>query len=258
MLFKLSTFALVGVAGLVSFAGQTQATPPDITFLCDKAPEVCTNMCWATRCASPTFPQTLTFDFPDEVKKEERRKSAGCEKGNKCNKGKSGTGHRGDGYESCDEYPFASTKEADQGHQVSRCVPGTQNSYQGGKLSGLQKKWKKEGKTTFLIGFGNPGSSGVNYCNNEPCKNDGWEVQDGKVSKREAPPLFRYYRTRAGMILASLAPIDFPSNFTREFHEQDKVDESFYVWTDVDADIGEQRLIHDTVMEELPWDHFLN
>lgn len=257
MLFKLFTLSLAGVAALVLFAGQTQAAPPDLIFMCDQAPEVCTNMCWATRCASPTFPQQLTFDFPDDAKEKVRRKSAGCQKGNKCNKGKSGIGHRGDGYESCDEYPFASTKEADRGKQVSRCVPGRENSYQGGKIQGLQRKWKKEGKTSFLIGFGNPGAKGVKYCNNQACKNDGWEVQDGKLSKRDEQPLFKYYRTRAGLTLASLESVEVPSNFTREVHEEEDVDKTFHMWTEANED-GEQRMVQDTVEEELPWDHFLN
>ncbi|EJP62977.1 hypothetical protein CRV24_009596 [Beauveria bassiana] len=257
MIFKLSTLSLVGIVGLTTFVGHAQAAPPDLIFDCSRAPEVCTNMCWAVRCANPVFPVALTFDWPDKAKEDARRKSAGCQKGNKCNKGKTGPGHRGTGYESCDEYPFASTKEADRGHQVSRCVPGKENSYQGGKLSGLQKRWKKEGKTGFKIGFGNPGAKGVKFCQNQACKNDGWQVQDGKISKRDEQPLFKYYRTRADMVFASLEPVSIPSNFTREFREADKVDETFYVWTEVDED-GEQRLIQDTVVEELAWDHFLN
>ncbi|OAR02997.1 hypothetical protein LLEC1_03839 [Akanthomyces lecanii] len=259
MRFQFSTLSFAGLVCLSSLAGHVQATPPDLSFLCDKMPEVCTNMCWAVRCASPTFPQTLTFDFPTDKTKDARRTKAGCNPhGNKCGTKNSGPGHRGPPNTSCDEYPFASVKEADGGPQVSRCVPGPENSRQGQALSTLQKKWKKEGKTRFLIGFGNPGSTGVRYCNNEPCTADGFEVQDGKVAKRDAQqPMFRYYRTRAGMVLASIDKVDFPSNFTRMQHEADVVDGGFELWTEVDEEFGELRYVEDTVMEELSWDHFL-
>lgn len=143
--------------------------------------------------------------------------------------------------------------------QVSRCVPITQNSRQGQAIGNLQKKWKAAGKTSFLIGFGNPGANGVNYCNNQACINDGFEVQNKKLSKRDVEhPVFKYYRTRAGMILGSIDMVEYPSNYTRLNHEAEALDDSFAVWTEVDDENGEMRFVEDTVVEELPWDFFLH
>lgn len=103
---------------LAQFAQQALATPPDVTLLCDTDfPEICENMCWAIRCGNPNFPQRLTFDSPSKEKKKERRDAAGCGRPNRYNSSNQGKpGFRGGGKISCDEYPFASTKEADQGH----------------------------------------------------------------------------------------------------------------------------------------------
>lgn len=72
----------------------------------------------------PRFGVTLNWDRPDKTTKRRRRRSAGCAPNpNRCSTKKGyPPGH------SCDEYPFASTKEADQGGQVNRCVPAGQNS----------------------------------------------------------------------------------------------------------------------------------
>jgi hypothetical protein len=90
-------------------------------------------MCWAVRCANPTFTQYLTWDEPDAAKTKDRRNSAGCQPGgNKCGVNSKSPLHRPDAggvvYNSCDEYPFASTSDADAGSQVSRCVPKVENS----------------------------------------------------------------------------------------------------------------------------------
>ncbi|KAG5986148.1 hypothetical protein E4U43_005642 [Claviceps pusilla] len=219
------TLLLTGLAW-VATVSQVAESRPDITFLCNRMPEVCTNMCWAVRCASPKFPQTLNWDNPSEDTKNKRRKSAGCQKGNKCNKGKKGPGHRGGKYTSCDEYPFATTSNSKfpNGHQVSRCVPPVENSRQGKALQTVYGRFKKKGfkSHSLQIAFGNPGARGVKYCNNQSCKNDGFQVQDGKIKKREEDPVFKFYRTSSGMILGSLTKIDTPSNFTREVDEQEQ------------------------------------
>ncbi|KAK5991703.1 hypothetical protein PT974_07736 [Cladobotryum mycophilum] len=217
---------------LIASVPQATAAPPDLTFLCNNIPEICTNMCWAVRCANPTFPQGLTFDFPPKSTKDARRKAAGCGRDNKCSpKGSGQTGHRGPPNVSCDEYPFASTKEADSGQQVSRCVPVAEQNSQGGSLSSQQQKWKKENKTYFTIGFGNPGNS--KYCNNEACDNDGFQVQDGKATKRSAnDPVFRYYRTISGMTIASLDDIEMHSNFTRQADAEEVLVDGTETWTE--------------------------
>ncbi|KAG6007365.1 hypothetical protein E4U21_006069 [Claviceps maximensis] len=258
------------------------ATPPDLTILCDQAPEICTNMCWAVRCADPSFSQFLTFDFPNRTTLGHRRRAAcGSGRGGMCSaddgNGRGGRrrrqqeGYRGPPYTSCNEYPFASTSDAaDAQHVVTRCVPASEQKYQQARVSALQRRWKDEGKTSFLINFGNPG--GVRYCNNDACTNDGFEVQQhggGGGGREEAKrvaakgPLFRYYRTSAGTVLATMGHMDLRSNFTREMAPGETLDASFDSWTehvhvDVDVDMhdGEMRMVQDTIVQELPWDHF--
>lgn len=247
--------ALIGTAVLSTLVGNAFAAPPDVTFLCDTDfPEICQNMCWATRCASPTFSKSLTFDDPSSSKKRERRKSAGCGSGNRCGDSKK-DGYRGPPNTSCDEYPFASTSEADQGHQVSRCVPPSEQDKQGGKLSATKTKVRKEGRSDFLINFGNPGNT--QFCDNSPCKNDGYQVQDGQVkSKRSEPPMFKYYTTSSGIILGSLDTMEIGSNFTRALGSQEKTQGHLDNWVE-SVEEGDFRMTDDAVLEELPWDHFL-
>lgn len=236
---------------------QVTAKPPDVTFDCKKMPEVCTNMCWAVRCASPRFPQTLNWDNPSKDTASKRRKSAGCQKGNKCNKGKKGPGHRGGVYTSCDEYPFASTSNSvfPNGHQVSRCVPPAENSRQGNALKVAYGRFRRQGFTShsLKIAFGNPGSRGVKYCTNQRCKNDGFEVQDGMIKKRAEEPLFKFYKTSSGMVLGSLTTIDTPSNFTREVGEEEQVAAQFEAWRET-VDGEEVHVMSDVVLEEMPFD----
>ncbi|GAB0138495.1 hypothetical protein EsDP_00006730 [Epichloe bromicola] len=244
-------------AGLAWMATNPQltASAQDVTFNCTRMPEVCTNMCWAVRCASPTFPQTLNWDDPSEDTASKRRKSAGCQKGNKCNKGKKGPGHRGGVYTSCDEYPFASTSDSvfPNGHQVSRCVPPVENSRQGGTLSVVYNRFRAMGfrSHTLQIAFAEPQSPGVNYCANQPCVNDGFEVQDGMIKKRAEEPLFKFYKTSSGIVLGSLTTIDTPSNFTREVGEEEQVAAGFEAWRET-VDGKEVHVMSDVVLEEMP------
>ncbi|TDZ19771.1 hypothetical protein Cob_v007115 [Colletotrichum orbiculare MAFF 240422] len=243
---------------LLAAVPRVAAAAPDVTFLCNRMPEVCTNMCWAVRCASPKFPTRLTWDNPNSQTEKDRRKSAGCGSNNKCGvRGKGKPGHRGGINNSCDEYPFASTSQSktSNGHQVSRCVPGSQNSSQGGKLSGLYNGFKKKGYKTrsFSIGFGNPGSRGVKYCGNQQCKNDGFQVQDGKIKKRGEDPDFRFYKTSSGMILGSMEEIAPRSNFTREVDQAEAklaTLAAFDTWTE-DFDGEDVNVISDIVLEEV-------
>lgn len=80
----------------------------------------------------------------------------------------------------------------------------------------MYERFRKAGSKNrqFLIGFSNPGAAGVNYCNNEDCKNDSFQVQDGTISKRKENLLFKFYKTGSGIILGSLTTIETPSNFT--------------------------------------------
>ena len=175
-------------------------------------------MCFAVNCKN--FRSILTWDKPDDDTVKERRKLAGCGSNNKCNKVNIGKPlNRGPGYPSCDEYPFASTSEADAGGQMSRCVPQPQNSskfcdleelscfirtmlihiLQLGQGSALRNqvysKFRAEGKSLgrFKVEFTNFNIPGVNYClSGSSCKNDGYEIRngavapDGTLAKREA------------------------------------------------------------------------
>lgn len=81
-------------------------------------------MCWGIYCAFGNHDSEalLTYDAPDDVTARQRRISAGCNpSGNRCAGGPSDAN-------SCDEYPFATTQEADQVAQINRCVPQTENS----------------------------------------------------------------------------------------------------------------------------------
>ncbi|UNI16062.1 hypothetical protein JDV02_002537 [Purpureocillium takamizusanense] len=248
---------LFAAAAWLATTPQVTATPPDVTFLCNRMPEVCTNMCWAVRCGSPTFSQTLNWDSPNDDTAKKRRLSAGCQKGNKCNKGRKGPGHRGGKFTSCDEYPFASTSDSKfpNGHQVSRCVPPVENSRQGKALQTVYGRWRKKGlkSHSLQIAFGNPGSRGVKYCGNQKCKNDGFQVQDKSIKKRDEEPLFKFYKTGSGMVLGSLTKIDTPSNFTREVDDQEQVAPHFEAWKE-DVEGEDVHVISDTVLEEMPFE----
>lgn len=103
---------------LVSYT-YAQADTPEVVFDCSVTPSVCTNMCWGAYCSN--YEVSLEFDNPSQDTKNQRRTKAGCKPNpNRCS--------GGDPNGSCDEYPFASTSNADDVQQVTRCVPGSENS----------------------------------------------------------------------------------------------------------------------------------
>ena len=103
---------------LVSYT-YAQADTPEVVFDCAVTPSVCTNMCWGAYCSN--YGVSLEFDNPSQATKDQRRTKAKCKPNpNRC------SGGNPDG--SCDEYPFASTSNADDVQQVTRCVPGSENS----------------------------------------------------------------------------------------------------------------------------------
>ncbi|KAJ6779446.1 hypothetical protein PWT90_05425 [Aphanocladium album] len=57
---------------------------------------------------------------------------------------------------------------------------------------------------------------------------------------------FRYYRTKSGLVIASIDVYDIPSTITRQRQESDGVDKN-----------GEMGKMEDIVVEELPWDFYL-
>ena len=132
-------------------------------------------------------------------------------------------------------------------------MPPVENSRQGKALQTVYGRWRKKGfkSHSLQVGFGNPGSRGVKYCSNQKCKNDGFQVQDKSIKKRDEEPLFKFYRTGSGMVLGSLTKIDTPSNFTREVDDQEKVAAHFDAWKE-DVDGEDVHVMSDTVLEEMP------
>ena len=110
--------ALAGASFLSQVAAQAE-----VVFDCSITPGVCTNMCFGAYCRG--YEVALEYDKPSDATKTTRRNKAGCTKKNRCSGGNSPDP---DG-PSCDEYPFASTSNADEVQAVNRCVPvAEQNS----------------------------------------------------------------------------------------------------------------------------------
>ncbi|KAI4121038.1 MAG: hypothetical protein LQ347_006973, partial [Umbilicaria vellea] len=112
---------------LVSLSG-TNAAPPEFTWDCTKSLATCNNYCYAAVCRG-LFSGISKFTYdsdPDNA--EDRRKDSGCDKYSYslCNptRGVSPFNRFGN---SCDEFPFASTKEGGKGATL-RCVDSTENS----------------------------------------------------------------------------------------------------------------------------------
>lgn len=80
-------------------------------------------MCWGAYCTNNgdgAIGTKLTYDAPNDAVTDARYKAACQTPRNRC----SGNGD----YNSCDEYPFKQTSDADLDDAVSRCV--TQNAQQ--------------------------------------------------------------------------------------------------------------------------------
>ncbi|KAG8677551.1 hypothetical protein FPOAC2_03684 [Fusarium poae] len=179
------------------------APPPEhfLNFVCtgedsDDMPDVCNNMCYGATCKK--LPTQLYWDQPEKPTRQRRSRNAGCGTTNKCDDG-----------EQCDEYPFASTSNADDVKAVSRCVPTEQNRNQGQVLKQFynsQGSFDEVGlggnKGHFTIGFGNPGDSP--YCSpNTDCVNDGHEyTRDGLARRshiiKRRDKSFGYYKLKSG------------------------------------------------------------
>lgn len=97
----------------------------------------------------------------------------------------------------------------------------------------------------MIINFGNPGSPGVKYCLNEPCNNDGWEIQDKQLSKRDEV-FFNHYRTSSGMLVASIDPLDIGDEFDRVLGEDENVSASF-----VKTLVDDEHWITDAIVEKV-------
>ncbi|KAI1482410.1 hypothetical protein F4774DRAFT_407018 [Daldinia eschscholtzii] len=176
---------------LTLMATLAYATPP-MSFNCaDDMQDVCDNMCWGAYCTQPAFGSTLEYDNyggtgsrTSDVGKR-RTNSAGCTpRPNRCS---SVSG------KNCDEYPFASTSDADKGGQVNKCVVSGHNSRQGNIIKNYVSSTCNNQRCSFIVGFGNPGAQGVKYCNaySDPynqCIPDGSIFKNGKADVRPPQP----------------------------------------------------------------------
>ena len=87
-------------------------------------------MCWGAYCTDDgdgAFGVTLTYDAPDADTTNARYKEACQTPSNRC----SGNGD----YNSCDEYPFKQTSDADIDAAVSRCVTTNAQSSKAAPLT---------------------------------------------------------------------------------------------------------------------------
>ncbi|KAI1651430.1 uncharacterized protein F4817DRAFT_311688 [Daldinia loculata] len=167
----------------------SRATPP-MTFDCaNDMQDICDNMCWGAYCTHPAFGSTLEYDNYGGTGSREgsigkrRTNSAGCTpRPNRCSSVPK---------KNCDEYPFASTSDADKGGQVTKCVVSGHNSRQGSIISQYVSANCNKQKCSIIVGFGNPNTHGVKYCKaySDPynqCVPDGTIWKNGKADVR--PP----------------------------------------------------------------------
>ncbi|KAI9818359.1 MAG: hypothetical protein M1826_001381 [Phylliscum demangeonii] len=149
---------------------------------CNEIPEICNTMCWGAYCTRPAFGTTLYYDKPSAATKSKRRTAAGCGSANRCSV--IGNPPNPIAGLNCDEYPFASTSNADRGGQVNRCVPKAQNDRQGNLLAAYYRNVCGNAPCSFTVTFAQPTATGVLYCGavNSPrvCNPDG-NIFKGRV-----------------------------------------------------------------------------
>ncbi|KAF4589186.1 deoxyribonuclease nucA/nucB domain-containing protein [Ophiocordyceps camponoti-floridani] len=236
------------------------ASPPDIIFLCDEMPDVCTNMCWAIRCANPTFSQQLTLDFPSAVERSKRLKSSrcsGCARQPPIDKGSS----IANSSVACNAYPFPDTFEsaASNGTQVTRCVPRDQQTKQELEIAMLAARFNGSGQRAISLSFGNPGAPGVKYCVSEPCENDGLEFQEKHkveqkkakmAQKRAVEAPFRIFEAKSGMTIASMGDVAAGHNFIRRVAAKEKLSPLADTWH-VAFEGKQHAVVRDSVVREM-------
>ncbi|EAS31585.2 uncharacterized protein CIMG_07064 [Coccidioides immitis RS] len=133
------------------------------TWNCGNSVGTCNNYCYYAKCRSGAK-RSFTYD-PNKSNARKRRVASGCSK-NPCGR-KSRLPFKKFG-RSCDEFPFASTKEGGKGAQL-RCVNPHENSSEGGQLRGFYRKLKPGER--YGITIRNYGKA--RYCARRTCKNDG-------------------------------------------------------------------------------------
>ncbi|KAF4540343.1 Cytochrome p450 [Lasiodiplodia theobromae] len=164
--------------------------------------------------------------------------------------------------ENCDEYPFASTSDADKGGQVNKCVISKHNSRQGNIISQYITNTCGGQNCQFIVGFGNPASPGVKYCQAyndryNQCTPDGTIFKNGKPDVRP-PPAKRdgnstqvggLYLMKSGIKVAFGANLEIgtqtkhatPKNATMlAFVDDNDDDEGLVEWDFLDDEIVEK------------------
>lgn len=202
-------------------------------------------MCWGAYCTDSgdgAFGVTLTYDDPSDAVKDARYKAACQTPSNRC--------AGADTYNSCDEYPFKITSDADLEDAVSRCVTTNAQSskhlisssqpkdnwhfltscvllVQGGKISALTRTLTAPAQ--FIIIFGNPGDA--QYWEYPPtCDNsDRAEWQNGGPAPSPSNPPSRkrnYYITERGTEILSPTTLEIGHKITSFQVNQTRVDEN--------------------------------
>ncbi|OWY57763.1 pretoxin hint domain protein [Alternaria alternata] len=216
---------------ITSLIGSGIAAPGMIFNCADNMQDICNNMCWGAYCTKPSFGATLKYDRYGGTGKRDsdigkaRQKSAGClPRPNRC----STSGGNPRAGENCDEYPFASTSDADKGGQVSKCVISRHNSRQGRIIQQYYGSSCNSQPCKFIVGFGNPAAAGVQYCqaysnphgkciNNQIAKiykNGAPDVRPTTKKRSELEPVAQSALFRMSSGMEVLLPIDTLLNTT--------------------------------------------
>ncbi|KAF2766355.1 hypothetical protein EJ03DRAFT_354068 [Teratosphaeria nubilosa] len=260
---------MFGKLHFASLSGYGLAAPGMIFNCADNLQDVCNNMCWGAYCTRPSFGATLNYDryggtgdCNSDVGKA-RVRSAGCLPiPNRC----STNGGNPRAGEDCDEYPFASTSDADKGGQVSKCVISRHKSRQANIIKQYYANSCNNQNCQFIITFGNPAASGVQYCqayndphgqciNNEIAqiyKNGAPDVRPASKKRSELEP-----EAQAALFLMSsgmevLMPIDTPVNSI--FVHPTPFNASMKAWVeenDEDEDLIKWHFVEDLVAARL-------
>lgn len=168
----------------------------------------------------------------------------------------------------CDEFPLASTSEADSVTQIFRCVPPVDNKSQGGQAKKAMEAadvCNKKYPCSFSFSF--EGTTPYKYCKANPsCKPDGnFFTKGGKaVTKRDLEDDETrveeggYYVLRSGATIFSPTDLEIGSFAVRSIYANQTIDEAEEahlmargLFMDDDEDDYEDEMISDEVMRKL-------
>ncbi|CAD6567528.1 MAG: hypothetical protein ASARMPRED_000883 [Alectoria sarmentosa] len=198
-----------GLATTLLLSSINAQETPEVVFDCSVTPYACTNMCWGAYCSN--YEVSLNFDAPSDATKTQRRKKAGCKPNpNRCNPPNNKNDPTNN---SCDEYPFASTSNADDVQAVTRCIPAGDNNSQGGTLSSFYKNTLNGNAGDFIVGFGNPDDPNTQYCESgDQCINDGKQYLGTQLAPNGTQSKIKhkrnYYMLESGMPFLSTRELE--------------------------------------------------